>query len=81
LSPGELAENNLFKKAKAADNSGPLLREFAYRTHRVPHGTRWSFRRDFGSTRLVMMDSRGGRVLEKGHCSMVDASEWEWIKD
>jgi hypothetical protein len=46
-----------------------------------PGGTRWSFHRDFGKVRLIMMDSRGGRVLEEGHRSMVDAEEWRWIED
>jgi hypothetical protein len=81
LSPQELAEDGLFEKAKAADDAGPLLREFAYKTHREATGTRWSFHRDFGNARLVVMDSRGGRVLEGGCRSMVDAEEWRWIEE
>ena len=81
LSPREFEEHELYQKVEAADDAGPLLREFAYETHRETAGTRWSFHRDFGDTRLVVMDSRGGRVLENGHRSMVDADEWEWIKD
>jgi hypothetical protein len=81
LSPPELAEDGLFRKVKAADDAGPLLFEFAYKTHREATGTRWSFHRDFGNTRLVMMDSRGGRVLKRGQRSMVDADEWRWIEE
>ncbi|MDQ3924266.1 MAG: alkaline phosphatase family protein [Actinomycetota bacterium] len=81
LSPRELEGHDLYQKVETADDAGPILREFAYETHRETAGTRWSFHRDFGDTRLVVMDSRGGRVLEKGHRSMVDADEWEWIKD
>jgi hypothetical protein len=81
LSPPELAEDGLFRKVKAADDAGPLLFEFAYKTHREATGTRWSFHRDFGNTRLVMMDSRGGRVLKRGQRSMVDAEEWSWIEE
>jgi hypothetical protein len=81
LSPRELAENELLEKVKLADDAGPLLREFAYSTHREPAGTSWSFYRDFGNVRLVMMDSRSGRVLERGHRSMVDAEEWDWIRE
>jgi len=44
-------------------------------------GTRWSYHRDLGNTRLLMIDSRGGRVLDEGHRSMVDAEEWAWISD
>jgi hypothetical protein len=82
LPPQELRRDDLLKKVKAADDAGPLLREFAYETHREPTGTRWSFHRDFGSNvRLVVMDSRGGRVLERSRRSMVDADEWRWIEE
>jgi hypothetical protein len=40
---------------------------------------RWSYRRDYGDVRLLVLDSRGGRVLETGERSMVDAAEWDWI--
>ena len=42
-------------------------------------GARWSYRRDFGRVRLVMVDSRAARVLEQGARSMVDAEEWHCI--
>ena len=81
LSPKELAENDLFERVKTAEDAGPVLREYAYRAHRESAGTRWSFYRDFGGARLVMIDSRGGRVLERGQRSMVDAEEWRWIEE
>src|SRR5918997_1879244 len=81
LSPEELAANDLFEKVRRSDDAWPLLREFAYRSHRTSGGTRWSYHRDFGKVRLIMMDSRGGRILEEGHRSMVDAEEWAWIEE
>jgi hypothetical protein len=81
LSPQELATNDLLEKVRHSDDAWPLLREFAYRAHRTSGGTRWSYHRDFGRVRLIMMDSRGGRVLEEGHRSMVDAEEWAWIEE
>ena len=42
-------------------------------------GVQWSYRRDFGDVRLLVVDSRGGRVLEPGNRSMVDEDEWAWI--
>jgi hypothetical protein len=81
LSPGELEGDDLYNQVKAADDAWPLLRDFAYGTHRVPDGTRWSYHRDLGNTRLLMMDSRGGRVLEENSRSMVDADEWAWISE
>jgi hypothetical protein len=81
LSPEELHTDDLYNEVKAADDAWPLLREFAYNTHRVPDGTRWSYHRDLGNTRLLMMDSRGGRVLQEDCRSMVDAEEWTWVSD
>jgi hypothetical protein len=81
LSPRELEADELFEKVRRARDAWPLLREFAYLSHRTSDGTRWSFYRDFGKTRLVVMDSRGGRVLDEGRRSMVDAEEWAWIEE
>jgi hypothetical protein len=81
LSPKELAASELFERVRNSDDAWPLLREFAYRTHRTSGGTRWSYHRDFGRVRLIMMDSRGGRVLDEDRRSMVDAEEWTWIED
>jgi len=81
LSPRELEADELLERVRSSDEAWPLLREFAYRAHRTSDGMRWSFYRDFGRVRLLMMDSRGGRVLEEGSRSMVDAEEWTWIED
>jgi PhoD-like phosphatase len=79
LSPGELAEDELYAQVREADDAWPLLREFALQSDREPNGTRWSFCRDFGATRLVAIDCRAGRVLEPGARQLVDDDEWSWI--
>jgi hypothetical protein len=81
LSPEELFANTLFEETRRSEDAWPLLREFACRAHRTSEGARWSFHRDFGNVRLIVMDSRGGRVLEEGRRSMIDAGEWAWIED
>ncbi len=81
LSPRELERDDLFEKVRVADDAGALLCEFAHKIHREVGGRGFSFHRDFGNTPLVVMDSRGGRVLERGQRSMVDADEWEWIEE
>jgi hypothetical protein len=81
LSPQELSTNYLFERVQRSEDAWPILREFAYHTHRETGGNRWTFHRDFGNTRLIVMDARGGRVLEKGRRSMVDSDEWRWIED
>ena len=79
LSPRALEEDGLWQKVRESGDAGALLREFALRADRETAGARWSYCRDLGRTRLVMMDSRAGRVLEPGGRSMVDDGEWRWI--
>ena len=79
LSPRELTEDEMFERVRATDgDAGPLLREFAHRADRDTSAERWSFHRDWGRTRLVVMDSRGGRMLDERR-EMVDDEEWRWI--
>ena len=80
LSPEELAESELLKRVEESGDAGPLLREFAHRADRNPEEARWSFHRDFGKTRLVVVDSRAGRVLKEGQRLMVDDQEWDWVE-
>lgn len=65
LSPGELAEDPLYAAVRAADDGADVLREFAERADADPSTVRWSYRRDFGRVRLLMVDSRAGRVLDE----------------
>ena len=43
--------------------------------------SRWSYCRDIGPARVVMIDSRAGRVLDPERRSMVDEQEWAWISE
>ena len=79
LSPEDLNKDDLYNRVGASEDAWPVLREFAYNAHRGPDGARWSFHRDFGNTRLIMVDSRGGRVLQDDRRSLIDAEEWAWI--
>ncbi len=81
LSPKELEADELFTRVQVAEDATRVLREFAYRADREVAGTRWSFHRDFGRVRLIMMDSRAGRILEEEHRSMLDDDEWAWIEE
>ncbi|MDP8951161.1 MAG: alkaline phosphatase family protein, partial [Actinomycetota bacterium] len=81
LSPGDLERDELYARAREAEDAGPLLREFARKADRDPEGSRWSYHRDFGNTRLLVVDTRAGRVLEEGRRSMLDPAEWVWLED
>ncbi|GAA2595467.1 alkaline phosphatase D family protein [Streptomyces axinellae] len=85
LSPAELAEDPLYATVRAAgqgggDGAGPL-REFAERADRDPTAARWSYRRDFGRVRLLMVDTRAGRVLAEDKRRMVDDEEMDWLHE
>jgi hypothetical protein len=81
LSPEELEEDELFAQVQEAQDASRVLREFSYKADREIAGTRWSFYRDFGRVRLLVVDSRAGRVLEEEHRSMLDDGEWAWIEE
>ncbi|HEY8556340.1 MAG TPA: alkaline phosphatase D family protein, partial [Actinomycetes bacterium] len=81
LSPGDLGDDPVWPKVRDAGDATRVLREFAFRADREVEGTRWSYRRDFGRTRLVVIDSRCGRVLEGERREMVDEDEWAWIEE
>jgi PhoD-like phosphatase len=79
LSPAELESDELLARVLAADDAGPLLRDFGLEVDRENEGTRWSFCRDFGRTRFIGIDCRAGRVLREGRREMLDEHEWEWL--
>jgi hypothetical protein len=82
LMPERLREDELLQRVKGAEDGGPALREFAYRADRDPDCARWSYSRDLGAgTRLLMVDSRAARVLERGPREMLDEREWEWLEE
>ena len=81
LSPSERDELELYEHLRTAPDPTPRLRAFAKQADEEVKGTRWSFCRDIGPARVVMIDSRAGRVLDPGDRSMVDPEEWEWITD
>lgn len=90
LSPAQLAEDDIYARvlAHAADPAptGPgeldlteVVFDLARRVDRHPEVYRWSYRRDLGDSRLVVVDSRAARVLEPQHRSMLDADEMSWL--
>jgi hypothetical protein len=81
LSPDELADEGRLAAIQGAEDPAGALRAFAVRADREAEGTRWSYFRDLGSTRLIVMDSRAGRVLDDGPRKMVDDEEFAWIEE
>ncbi|OLL18084.1 MULTISPECIES: alkaline phosphatase D family protein [unclassified Rhodococcus (in: high G+C Gram-positive bacteria)] len=84
LDPVQLAENALYQRVRKADGDAePLLREFASAADEEADGAKgaqWSYRRDLGRVRLLVIDSRCGRVLSGGRREMVSDPEFSWIE-
>ncbi|GAA5019908.1 alkaline phosphatase D family protein [Terrabacter aeriphilus] len=97
LSPAQLDEDEVYAKVVAAQSdprsSGgsqgveeeldltDAVFDLARRTDRHPEAYRWSYRRDLGDCRLVVVDSRAARVLEPEHRSMLDPAELQWLDE
>ena len=84
LSPAERAEDEIWQRLVA--HSGPdepdlteALDAFADRVDQRPHTYRFSYCRDFGDIRLVVVDSRAARDLTPTARALLDATEWEWL--
>ncbi|MGW5210203.1 alkaline phosphatase D family protein [Streptomyces sp. NPDC004051] len=81
LSPRELAADPLYASVRENPDGTEALRAFAAEAEADPASTRWSYRRDFGRVRLLMVDSRAARVLTEGERSMLDPGEAAWLRD
>ena len=86
LSPAALAEDEMWRRVRGAggEDVGPALHEFAAAADREADGAkgyRWSYRRDFGGVRLIVIDSRCGRILDDRDRAMVGSEEARWIED
>ena len=84
LSPETIASEGLLEQLGKLEDGEQLLRGWAMRSEEytpVPGHYRFNFIRDVGRVRLVMIDSRNGRVLDPGGRKMVDDGEWKWVVD
>ncbi|MFJ9346104.1 alkaline phosphatase D family protein [Streptomyces sp. NPDC101237] len=81
LSPAELAADPLYAAVRASPDGTDELRAFAAKADADPASVRWSYRRDFGRVRLLMVDSRAARVLDEHDRAMLDPGEAEWLRE
>lgn len=83
LDPDTLAQDDLFGKVTSAEgDTQALLEEFAEAADAELDGrksTWWSYRRDFGRVRLLVIDTRCGRILD-GDRLMISHDEFDWIE-
>ncbi|MFI1399336.1 alkaline phosphatase D family protein [Streptomyces sp. NPDC020681] len=81
LSPEALEADALYTAVRAEPDGTERLRGFAAQADADPACVRWSYRRDFGRTRLLMVDTRAGRVLDEQRRAMLDEDEAHWLRD
>jgi hypothetical protein len=87
LSPAERAGDEMWKQVLASQTAGeevdlgPMFDNFASRVDVDPDTYRWSFSRDIGSSRLIVVDSRAARVLSPDDRQMLDNTELTWLDE
>jgi hypothetical protein len=81
LSPEDLAAGGLLDEVRAADDAAALLGSRMSTEGKQTGHSRWSYARDVGDARLVVIDSRAGRQVEPGRRALVQEEEWNWIRE
>lgn len=81
LSPDELAADPVYAAVREAPDGTDVVRAFAARADADPASVRWSYRRDFGRVRLLMVDTRAARVLDEESRSMLHPGEARWLRE
>lgn len=86
LSPAERAADPLWQRVAGHTCPGELdltedLDRFAGRVDSEPETYRFSFCRDWGEIRLIVVDSRAARKLEPDERALLDPLELEWLDE
>ena len=81
MSPKALRERGVLQNAYDHEDAWEHLSEWAKEADFGSQGRRWSYSRNLGRNRLVVLDSREGRVLGESPRRMFDDEEWEWLKE
>jgi hypothetical protein len=84
LSPQQRADDAIWQQVARHGGEAELdltavLDSLAERADRDPVSHRWSFCRDFGDTRLIVVDSRAARKLEPEARALLDKAEIAWL--
>lgn len=86
LSAAGRREDEVWRQIRTATDAGDgdvtaLLDGFAERADARPDSYRWSYARDIGRNRLIVVDTRAARVLDEGRRRIVDDAEADWLDD
>ena len=81
LAPDRLREQGVYDRVRQEGTSA--LREYAALADDEVDGgrlVRWSYGRDLGVARLVVVDTRSGRVLDEQRRAMLSDDEWDLVE-
>ena len=81
--PAELADDEDYQRLVATDGDTWRLVDLADRADQevdCNKGIRFSYQWDLGRSRLIMIDSRNGRILESGERMMIGEREFRWLE-
>src|SRR4051812_33126718 len=93
LSPEELAKSTIYNTIAGSSDGTAALREYALDSDAAADrpegdrpsndgtgGGRWSFSRELGTSRLIVLDSRAGRIVSGDKREMISEADWEWLE-
>ncbi|MET9337451.1 alkaline phosphatase D family protein [Nonomuraea sp. NPDC003804] len=80
MSQDERAGDPVLAALKRGEGAA-VLDDFAAKADAEPSSNRWSYARDLGHSRLIVVDTRCARQLTPGDRRMLDPGEWEWLRD
>lgn len=86
LSPEELAKDELWQLISSHTGSDEFdltsaVDDFAERVDSDPTTYRFSYTRELGDSRLIVVDSRAARDLRPEHRAMLDEDETAWLNE
>ncbi|MGH3972131.1 MAG: alkaline phosphatase D family protein, partial [Pseudonocardiaceae bacterium] len=82
LPPKERHSDPTWRAVQDTDGDAwPVLQQMAGAADADPSALRWSFRWDVNGVRLVVMDTRCGRILTEGRRTMLDDAEFSWVEE
>lgn len=84
LSPLDIEREGLLQQLQEVPDGSEILYEWAERSEAatpLPGGYRFSYARELGDVRLVVIDARNGRVLDRGQRLMIDRDEFAFVAE
>ena len=80
MPPERIHTEGLLARLASVDDGSEVLEAWAQALLDNPGPYHFSYARDLGEVKIVVIDCRHGRILAEQHRRMVDEDEWSWIR-